>query len=44
MLILQICCRQPEGLKRDLQIWSAGLFPFFQYASTSVKVSIRFFP
>lgn len=33
---------QPEGLKRDLQIWSSGLFPFFQYAATSVKVSYRF--
>ncbi|CED83410.1 Dopey and related predicted leucine zipper transcription factors [Phaffia rhodozyma] len=26
-----------EGLKRDLLIWSSGLFPFFQYASTSAK-------
>lgn len=26
-----------EGLRRDLLIWSPGLMPFFQYASTSVK-------
>lgn len=30
--------RQSEGLQRDLPLWSAGLFPFFQYAATSVKV------
>lgn len=28
---------QPDGLKRDLPLWSSGLFPFFEYASTSVK-------
>lgn len=27
----------PDGLRRDLQIWSAGLFPFFQYAATTVR-------
>lgn len=26
-----------EGLKRDLLIWSSGLFPFFQFAATSVR-------
>ncbi|KAI5481667.1 cellular morphogenesis-related protein [Pseudohyphozyma bogoriensis] len=26
-----------ENLKRDLPAWSSGLFPFFQYAATSVK-------
>ncbi|KAH7100146.1 Dopey, N-terminal-domain-containing protein [Auriculariales sp. MPI-PUGE-AT-0066] len=26
-----------EGLQRDLQLWSAGLLPFFEYASTSVR-------
>ncbi|WWC60178.1 uncharacterized protein I303_102743 [Kwoniella dejecticola CBS 10117] len=26
-----------EGLKRDLLIWSSGLFPFFQFATTSVR-------
>ncbi|KAG1886069.1 Dopey, N-terminal-domain-containing protein [Suillus subluteus] len=26
-----------EGLKRDLPLWSSGLFPFFEYAATSVK-------
>lgn len=35
MLVLQT-----EGLKRDLALWSSGLFPFFEYAATSVKVRI----
>ncbi|KAI0690744.1 Dopey, N-terminal-domain-containing protein [Cytidiella melzeri] len=26
-----------EGLIRDLALWSSGLFPFFEYAATSVK-------
>ncbi|KAI0095247.1 Dopey, N-terminal-domain-containing protein [Irpex rosettiformis] len=26
-----------EGLTRDLALWSSGLFPFFEYAATSVK-------
>lgn len=26
-----------EDLKRDLLIWSPGLFPFFQLAATSVR-------
>ena len=29
---------QAEGLRRDLSLWSPGLFPFFEYAATSVKV------
>lgn len=29
---------QTERLKHDLSLWSAGLFPFFEYAATSVKV------
>ncbi|KAF9486392.1 hypothetical protein BDN70DRAFT_822033, partial [Pholiota conissans] len=29
-----------EGLKRDLSLWSSGLFPFFEYAATSVKPTI----
>ncbi|KIJ53578.1 hypothetical protein M422DRAFT_73885 [Sphaerobolus stellatus SS14] len=29
-----------EGLKRDLHLWSVGLFPFFEYAATSVKPAI----
>jgi len=29
-----------EGLKRDLLIWSSGLFPFFQYAATSVRPAL----
>ena len=33
------CCGQTEGLHRDLALWSSGLFPFFEYAATSVKVS-----
>lgn len=31
---------QPEGLKRDLLVWSSGLFPFFQYAATSVRPAL----
>lgn len=31
-------CAQSEGLHRDLALWSSGLFPFFEYAATSVKV------
>lgn len=27
----------PENLRRDLPAWSSGLFPFFQYAATSVR-------
>ncbi|GJN87072.1 hypothetical protein Rhopal_000017-T1 [Rhodotorula paludigena] len=27
----------PDNLRRDLPAWSSGLFPFFQYAATSVK-------
>ncbi|KDE03256.1 hypothetical protein MVLG_06250 [Microbotryum lychnidis-dioicae p1A1 Lamole] len=27
----------PENLRRDLPAWSSGIFPFFQYAATSVK-------
>ncbi|KAH8110602.1 Dopey, N-terminal-domain-containing protein [Phellopilus nigrolimitatus] len=30
----------PEGLKRDFPLWSSGLFPFFEYASTSVKPTL----
>ncbi|KAK1927398.1 Dopey, N-terminal-domain-containing protein [Papiliotrema laurentii] len=26
-----------EGLRRDLLIWSSGIFPFFQFAATSVR-------
>lgn len=33
-------CGKPDGLKRDLQIWSSGLFPFFAYSATSVRVSM----
>ncbi|KAF8899262.1 Dopey, N-terminal-domain-containing protein [Infundibulicybe gibba] len=29
-----------EGLKRDLALWSSGLFPFFEYAATSVKPTL----
>lgn len=31
---------QTEGLKRDLLVWSNGLFPFFQYAATSVRPAL----
>ncbi|KAG6813245.1 hypothetical protein H0H92_012882 [Tricholoma furcatifolium] len=30
----------PDGLLADLPIWSSGLFPFFQYAATSVKPTL----
>ncbi|KAE8212602.1 hypothetical protein CF326_g9892, partial [Tilletia indica] len=30
----------PDGLRRDLQIWSPGLLPFFEYASTTVRPSL----
>ncbi|KIY52670.1 hypothetical protein FISHEDRAFT_69486 [Fistulina hepatica ATCC 64428] len=30
----------PDGLKRDLALWSLGLFPFFDYAATSVKPTL----
>ncbi|KAI0756510.1 Dopey, N-terminal-domain-containing protein [Daedaleopsis nitida] len=29
-----------EGLRRDLALWSSGLFPFFEYASTAVKPTV----
>ncbi|KIM70102.1 hypothetical protein SCLCIDRAFT_1160646 [Scleroderma citrinum Foug A] len=29
-----------EGLKHDLSLWSSGLFPFFEYAATSVKPTL----
>lgn len=28
---------QVDGLRRDLLVWSSGLFPFFQAAATSVR-------
>lgn len=30
----------PDGLKSDFHIWSSGLFPFFQYASTAVRPAV----
>lgn len=33
-------CLQEDGLRRDLQIWSSGLFPFFQFAATSVRPAL----
>lgn len=35
---LIILVLKAEGLRRDLSLWSPGLFPFFEYAATSVKV------
>jgi hypothetical protein len=32
-------CFKSDGIKRDLAVWTAGLFPFFEYAATSIKVS-----
>lgn len=34
---MRACHIKLENLKRDLQLWSSGLFPFFQYAATSVR-------
>ena len=31
---------QVDGLRRDMLIWSSGFFPFFQFASTSVRPQI----
>lgn len=39
-IIVRAYFRQSEGLRRDLPLWSSGLFPFFEYAATSVKVRI----
>ena len=33
-----LSCFQPDGLRRDLFLWTSGLFPFFEYSATSVKV------
>ncbi|KAG6851405.1 hypothetical protein H0H93_005803 [Arthromyces matolae] len=30
----------PDGLLADISIWSSGLFPFFEYAATSVKPTL----
>ncbi|KAI0067974.1 hypothetical protein BV25DRAFT_1896308 [Artomyces pyxidatus] len=30
----------PDGLRRDLFLWSSGLFPFFEYSATSVKPTL----
>lgn len=31
-------------MKRDLLVWSSGLFPFFQFAATSVRpIILRLF-
>ncbi|ETW86774.1 hypothetical protein HETIRDRAFT_30556 [Heterobasidion irregulare TC 32-1] len=29
-----------EGLKRDMALWASGLFPFLEYAATSVKPTL----
>lgn len=29
-----------DGLKRDLQVWTPGLFPFFQFAATGLKPTL----
>jgi hypothetical protein len=29
-----------EGIKRDLSLWTSGIFPFFEYAATSLKVCL----
>jgi hypothetical protein len=35
LFLVSLC--QVEGLRRDLLVWSSGLFPFFQSAATSVR-------
>lgn len=30
----------PNGLRRDLQVWSPGLLPFFAHAATSVRPAV----
>lgn len=30
----------PDGLRRDLQVWSPGLLPFFAHAATSVRPAV----
>ncbi|KAJ9091457.1 hypothetical protein QFC19_009100 [Naganishia cerealis] len=30
----------PQGLASDLQVWAAGLLPFFQYAATAVRPAV----
>ncbi len=37
---IKLTSSKPDGLKRDLPLWSSGLFPFFEYASTSVKPTL----
>jgi hypothetical protein len=37
----QVNCFQLDGLRRDLFLWTSGLFPFFEYSATSVKVPLR---
>ncbi|KAH9996513.1 Dopey, N-terminal-domain-containing protein [Russula vinacea] len=29
-----------DGLRRDLFLWTSGLFPFFEYSATSVKLTL----
>jgi Dopey, N-terminal len=38
---LQLNRFQLDGLRRDLFLWTSGLFPFFEYSATSVKVRTR---
>jgi protein dopey len=35
---IQLNCFQLDGLRRELFLWTSGLFPFFEYSATSVKV------
>ena len=38
---IQLNRYQMDGLRRDLFLWTSGLFPFFEYSATSVKVRAR---
>lgn len=38
ILSTQLNQSQVDGLRRDLFLWTSGLFPFFEYSATAVKV------
>jgi hypothetical protein len=37
---MNVYFRKSDGIRRDLAIWTSGLFPFFEYAATSIKVGL----
>ena len=40
ILSTQLNSSQVDGLRRDLFLWTSGLFPFFEYSATAVKVCV----